>query len=431
MRVQLSGDALVFLVGCSGSGKSTFCETYFQPSQVVSSDQCRKLVSDREEEQQATQDAFTILYQIVEKRIRRGLFTVIDATNLEKSVIQKIKKYAEVFKRSLHAFVFSLPLEQCLTWNNKRPKRQVVSEVIYRQHKAQQNALEYIIAEEITHTVLTSVDAINAIEIEVKGTQIYTQAEKHIIDDGPFDIIGDVHGCLDELNDLLSKLGYVINRQDGCEHMHHPQRRKVIFVGDLVDRGPNSVGVINLVRQAVADGVAYAILGNHDEKLKKKLRGKKVKVRHGLETTLAELERVPESERQSILNFLVGLPYYSIFAGGKLVVAHAGILEKDIGEISDRIKRFCLYGDITGKTNEFGFPIRGNWAKTYQGEGLIVYGHTPVRQVHWENNSVNIDTACVFGGALTALQYPEKKCVSVNAHASYAEDIRSKSADQS
>ena len=431
MHVKISGDGLVFTVGCSGSGKSTFCRRYFQSSQIISSDQCRKWVSDREDNQQASQDAFSLMYEIVEKRLRRGLLTVLDATHLDNKSIEKIQKYAEVYKRDLYGFVFSLPLEHCLEWNQQRPDRRVPAEVLEKQYHKLPDIQAFIDQEEIPYVNFKTLEEIDKIDIEVQGTQVYSQAEQTVSEQGPFDIIGDVHGCYDELCELLTKLGYVLDIQDGHGYIHHPQRRKVIFVGDLVDRGPNSVGVINLVRQAVADGVAYVILGNHDEKLKKKLRGKKVKVRHGLETTLAELERVPESERQSILNFLVGLPYYSIFAGGKLVVTHAGILEKDIGEISDRIKRFCLHGDITGKTNEFGFPIRGNWAKTYQGEGLIVYGHTPVRQVHWENNSVNIDTACVFGGALTALQYPEKKCVSVNAHASYAEDIRSKSADQS
>lgn len=95
------------------------------------------------------------------------------------------------------------------------------------------------------------------------------------------------------------------------------------------------------------------------------------------------------------------------------MIAHAGIREDYIGKNNSKVKTFVLYGDITGKSNPDGTPVRRDWARNYQGKATIVYGHTPVKEPRILNNTYNIDTGAVFGGHLTALRYPEMELVSV------------------
>ena len=93
--------------------------------------------------------------------------------------------------------------------------------------------------------------------------------------------------------------------------------------------------------------------------------------------------------------------------------------ERYQGRGSRRVREFALYGETTGETDEFGLPVRGAWALDYRGPATVVYGHTPVPEPEWLNNTINIDTGCVFGGELTALRWPERELVSVPAAREY------------
>src|SRR5207244_8184363 len=104
---------------------------------------------------------------------------------------------------------------------------------------------------------------------------------------------------------------------------------------------------------------------------------------------------------------------------GRLVVAHAGMKESMPGRGSGVVRAFALFGETTGETDAYGLPIRYNWAAEYRGRALVVYGHTPTPEPEWLNNTICIDTGCVFGGRLTALRYPEKELVSVPAARTY------------
>ena len=251
---------------------------------------------------------------------------------------------------------------------------------------------------------------------------------------GPFDIIGDVHGCCDELEALLARLGYVEARLDcddplwGDRTFVHPEGRKAVFVGDLVDRGPRILDTVRLVRNMVVHGSALCVPGNHDMKLMRKLRGKNVQITHGLADTLAEIDALPDEVRgpfcKELADFLDGLVSHYVLDDGKLVVAHAGMKEEMQGRGSGKVRDFALYGETTGETDEFGLPVRFNWAAEYRGQAMVVYGHTPVPEPEWLNRTVNIDTGCVFGGKLTALRYPEKEFVSVPAARTYCEPAR-------
>jgi protein phosphatase len=195
-------------------------------------------------------------------------------------------------------------------------------------------------------------------------------------------------------------------------------------VGDLVDRGPGTVQVLRLVSSIVQSGQAFCVPGNHDMKLVRALRGRDVKRTHGLAETMEQLGEESNDFRVEVAKFLDGLVSHYVFDDGKLVVAHAGLKESMHGRGSGAVREFALFGETTGETDEFGLPVRYNWAADYRGKALVVYGHTPVPEPLFLNNTVNIDTGCVFGGQLTALRYPEREIVSVKAHQTYYEPAR-------
>jgi protein phosphatase len=174
----------------------------------------------------------------------------------------------------------------------------------------------------------------------------------------------------------------------------------------------------------VADGVALCVPGNHDTKLVRALRGKKVNVSHGLAESLAQLDGESAEFRDQAATFLDRLVSHYVLDDGKLVVAHAGMKQEMQGRGSAKVRDFALYGETTGETDEFGLPVRYNWAAEYHGRAQVVYGHTPIPQPEWLNRTINIDTGCVFGGKLTALRYPELELVAVPAGRVYAEPAR-------
>jgi protein phosphatase len=238
-------------------------------------------------------------------------------------------------------------------------------------------------------------------EVEIARAPMWTDRRAET---GPFDIVGDVHGCFEELRALVDALGYV----DGV----HPEGRRLVFVGDLVDRGP---GVVEVLRFVMGLEGAIVVPGNHDSKLSRKLAGRDVQITHGLAESLEQLSREPAEFVSSVQAYLHGLVSHVVLDGGRLCVAHAGMPERYQGRGSRRVREFALYGETTGETDEFGLPVRGAWAADYRGSACVVYGHTPVETPEWVNDTINIDTGCVFGGALTALRWPERSLVSVPA----------------
>ncbi|MBF9253630.1 metallophosphoesterase [Pontibacter sp. 172403-2] len=243
---------------------------------------------------------------------------------------------------------------------------------------------------------------------------------------GPFHLIGDVHGCLDELLALLRKLGYEVYFEHAQQRyaVIPPEGYKAIFLGDLTDRGPNSPEVLRLVMDMVAQGLAYCVTGNHDDKLYRLLLGHQVQVRHGLELTVAQLSAYDTAFRERVKAFFGSLPHHLILDEGRLVVAHAGLEERLHGRNSKGVRALCLYGPVNGDKDEKGLPVRLDWAADYCGKAIVVYGHTPVLSPRWRNNTINLDTGCVFGGRLTALSYPYQELTSVDALATYAEPAR-------
>ncbi len=418
-RLKIPELSLVVLIGASGSGKSSFAHKHFKPTELLSSDFCRGLVSDDENNQTVTKEAFEVLHFIAAKRLAGGRLTVIDATNVQPEARKPLVALARQYHVLPVAIVFDLPEKLCQERNRSRSDRDFGPHVIRQQTQQLRRSLHDLKREGFRHIhILSSVEEIDAVEIE---RQPLWNNLKHL--HGPFDILGDVHGCFDELTALLQKLGYTITQADGTYHVQPPDGRQAIFLGDLVDRGPNVPGVLKLVMGMVSAG-ALCIPGNHDMKLMRKLKGSQVQVTHGLAESLAQLENETPEFRAQVADFLDGLVSHYVLDDGKLVVAHAGMKEEMQGRGSGRVRDFALYGETTGETDEFGLPVRYNWAAEYRGQAMVVYGHTPVPEPEWLNRTINIDTGCVFGGRLTALRYPEKELVSVPAARTYAEPAR-------
>jgi protein phosphatase len=405
--------SLIALVGASGSGKSTFARRHFRATEVLSSDVFRGLVADDENDQSASGAAFDALFYVAGKRLVAGRRTVIDATNVRAEDRSKIVKLARDHDVLPVAIVLDVPERVCVDRNATRPDRDMPGHVIPRMVRDLRRGLRGLEREGFrTVHVLRGVDEIDAATI----------AYERLFNDkrdltGPFDIVGDVHGCRSELESLLASLGYTVIKADdgGPVDAVPPDGRTAVFVGDLVDRGPDTPGVLRLVMGMVAAGHALCVSGNHENKLLRARRGRKVQVSHGLAESLAQLDQQPAEFQVDVDRFLDRLVSHYVLDDGRLVVAHAGLKEAYHGRASGRVRSFALYGDTTGETDEYGLPVRYPWANEYRGKATVVYGHTPVLVPEWINNTICVDTGCVFGGRLTALRYPERELVSVPA----------------
>jgi protein phosphatase len=413
--------SLVVLVGVSGAGKSTFARERFKPTEVISSDFCRGLVADDENDQSATPDAFELLHFIVGKRLAAGRLTVVDATNVQSGARRALVELAREHDVLPTAIVLDVPENVCRDRNASRPDRDFGAHVIRRQQGELRRSLRGLPKEGFrTVHVLHGTDEIDAATIT--RTPLFNDLRHET---GPFDVIGDIHGCRAELECLLTELGYAIARDElGRAIGATRSGRRAIFVGDLVDRGPDTPGVLRLVMGMVNAGDALCVPGNHENKLVRALRGRNVQVTHGLAESLAQLEAEPADFRAEVERFMDGLISHYVLDGGNLVVSHAGLVERYHGRASRRVRDFCLYGQTTGETDEYGLPVRYPWATEYRGQAMVLYGHTPVPEPEWINNTMCLDTGCVFGGKLTALRYPEKELVAVPAEQIYYQPSR-------
>ena len=283
--------ALVVLVGPSGSGKSTFARKHFKSTEVLSSDFCRGLVSDDENDQAATNTAFEVLHFIASKRLKAGKLTVVDATNVQVEARKPLVALAREYHVIPVALVFNLSERLCQDRNRDRPDRNFGPHVIRQQSQQLRRSIRNLKREGFRHIFeFSTPEEIEDLAIE---RQPLWNNLKH--EHGPFDIIGDIHGCFDELNGLLVKLGYQIteaNGDAGSPHYEaqHPEGRKVVFLGDLVDRGPRIPDVLRLTMSMVESGAALCVPGNHDIKLMRKLNGRDVRITHGLAESLEQLE---------------------------------------------------------------------------------------------------------------------------------------------
>lgn len=417
MRIEIPEFALVALIGATSSGKSTFARKHFLPTEILSSDFFRGMISDDENNQTISKEAFDLLFYAANKRLDLMKTTVIDATNVQAPARKQIIDLAR--EQNVHsvAIVLNLPEKELQARNKARPERGYPEHVIRKHASDLRRSIKNLKREGFRFVyVLNSQEEIDNVEI-VRTKMWNNKKDEH----GPFDVIGDIHGCYDELIMLLTKLGY---KEDAEAGMLHPDGRKPVFLGDLCDRGPRNVDVLRLVMKMVKSGNALAVPGNHDVKLVKYLLGKNVQMTHGLDKTVEELEKESDEFRAEVKEFIDSLISHYVLDDGRLVVSHAGIKEEYIGRGSLKVRDFCLYGEATGETDEYGLPVRLNWASDYRGKATVVYGHIPQLEVQAANGTFCIDTGCVFGGKLTAYRHPERELVSVDSLAQYYAPVK-------
>jgi len=416
--------SLVVLIGATGSGKSSFAAKHFKPTEVVSSDRCRGLVSDDETDQSVSADAFELMRTMIEKGLKYRRLAVVDATNVRAADRRSWIELARRWHALPVAIVVDPGISVCIERNRLRSDRPFGGDVVKRMASEIRRGLRGLQREGFRR--VWQLDGEVAIDAATVTRQpLWTDRRA---DSGPFDIIGDVHGCADELQQLLTALGYEVTWSgEGVERavsVRAGHGRKVVFVGDLVDRGPKVPDALRIAMSMAEAGTAYVVQGNHERKLGRWLEGRKVVVAHGLQNSIDQLAVEGEGLRKALPDFLQSLRSHYWLDGGRLAVAHAGLKEEMIGRGSGAVREFSLYGETTGEIDEFGLPVRADWAANYRGDTAIVYGHTPVPRVQWVNNTLCVDTGCVFGGKLTALRWPEKTVVEVPALQVWSEPLR-------
>lgn len=430
---------LVILIGISGSGKSTWAQEQFVESQILSSDTLRGMLTDDVTNQDCSKDAFEVLKSLVELRLSYGKLSVVDATNLKRPARKTWLELAKLHNVPAVVIYFDVPIQMCLQRQETRD-RQVPAEVVQRQAGSLNN-IEGNLKTEGWNGILKVTPAqergSTCVEIlqEWNSPRVISEDSTGVrIKHPKLDIIGDVHGCHDELIELLEKMGWF---QDENEGWRHPENRFLVFVGDLTDRGPDSLAVLELVARLIESQQALLILGNHDHKLGRWLNGKRVQVKHGLQTTTSEFGQLEPQQliesRERYLSMLEHAPLWARWypenqeaeqTAEQLVIAHAAWSPELNGASSARITSYCLYGPNTGEMVD-GLPQRLDWKIDYpKNAPFCVVGHTafdgPVVE---RNNTMCIDTACVFGGRLTGLKWPSKEVFQVEAKLVYEEKL--------
>lgn len=407
--MKLKQRSLVMLVGPIGCGKSTFASKYFG-SHIVSADSFRELIAGDAGNQNVSRDAFDLLNLTIDAKMRNDFPVVVDNLNHRPSSRKDLYHLANKYGYNKVAILFDhVDVATCQRQNAGR-SRVVPHEIVTKQYNTFRENIKFL-ADEPLDEILYAKDIAEPFEFDNRDLSPKMKLDKAII-------IGDVHGCLSELLALLQKI-----QEEGYGD------RKVIFVGDLADRGPSNAGVLELIADMVEQGRALSVKGNHDDKLLRYLKGNNVKLGHGLEKTVYQIEGhlEPLVLKEKLLRFLGGLPLYLVLDEGKLVVCHAGIEDDMIGRPdSGPVRTFCLYGKITGNKDADGFPERIDWAaerKLNANSPTIVYGHSVQENgLPYEiNKTVNVDTGCCFGMKLTAMVYPENKFISVDAFKEYTE----------
>jgi protein phosphatase len=418
--ITVTSPGLVLLVGCIGAGKSTLAQRLFEKHEIVSIDDYREVVSGDRRDQGATADAVAVAAEVVERRLKRRLLTVIDATNVRS---EDRRVWTEIAART-HSLVTAIVLDPgqgfCQRMAEARDGDRHSPKAVAQQHNTLARDRRRLKHDGIRNIVTLSDPAMIAAAELVRRPTWNDLRTEH----GPFDIIGDIHGMTDELEELLVKLGWAViwvNNPGEGRHpsLFHPDGRKLVFLGDACDRGPRSLDALLIMKEAVSSGHGFAVASNHDDRLQRWLKGREVTISHGLDATIAEFEGKSAQFRSDMADFIDGLSGHLVFDGGRLAVAHVGLREDMILGASREARQFAVFGPM-GLPGKDGKIAREDWADEYRGSTHIVYGHTVVDEPVWHNRTINIDTGAVFGGSLTALRWPEKELVSVKAKSQHA-----------
>lgn len=433
---------IIVLVGPSNSGKTTLLrrlveEGVLLETEMVSSDTYRTLVGDveyldwkgrpREEADILYSDyqklsglAFEAMNTVVSMRSRLGKLTVVDATHLQPEYRRKYIEIAAGHDLPCVAWVLDVP-EQTLLARDKTREQPRGRQRVKSQYSQFKRSLRGLREEGFDFTYMLK---------EPEAVQFVRRDNPLLADIGAgIDVIGDIHGCYDEMLELLEELGYAA---DEAGLYRHPAGRTLVSVGDVMSRGPRSLDTMIFWKRHSDAGIARMTDSNHGWKIARYLSGRNVTLSHGDENIAAELRLLEEEAgteaaaalKEELKQFLLSAPSHLVMCRDgvrRLVIAHAGIRDEYIGRQSRRIQDFCRYGDTDGM-DAAGAPVRKEWYTGHESGELIVWGHDPRPYPAVVKNTINIDQGAVFGGSLTAYRYPEQEFVSVKAHRDYAED---------
>lgn len=426
---HLPPSAIIVLAGVAGSGKSTWARRWLPTTAILSSDAMRGILTDDESHLECSRDAFAMLEELARLRLKYGRIAVIDATNLRRESRQPWLKIAREHRVPALLVYFDIPTELCIARQALRT-RKVPADAIRRQ-QTRMDDLPLEAPDEPWDAIARVHLGLGERAEDDPGFEVIRSwRRKRVMSLGPsgvrvnhdrLDLIGDIHGCSAELDALLARLGW--SCQDG--RWSHPDDRLLIFVGDLADRGPDSVGVLERVASLVEQEKALLVLGNHDDKLLRWLQGRNVKLQHGMETTAAEFEALPPLQRTTLTHRVIDLlehaPLWALCdpeprsqrpIPERIAVAHACWKPSLLGASPQKTRSLCIYGPTTGRTVD-GLPERLDWTLDHPRDApLVVHGHTayngPVRE---HNNTLCLDTGCAFGGHLTAFRWPERELI--------------------
>lgn len=251
--------------------------------------------------------------------------------------------------------------------------------------------------------------------------------------DGRIDVVGDVHGCMDELMVLLAQAGYWIAEFNpkGSDPIAviHPQGRKLIFVGDLTDRGPSSDQVLRLAMGAIACGTASCVMGNHDWKIYRALCGRKVTIDDSTQETLDQIASYGEAFEASVRSFYESIPHqiriplsweHGFDGAQNLWIVHASAKAHRQGGTRSSDFARSIYGYGGDDVDEKGWMIREDWAASYEGADPVIHGHVIHAEPVWKNRVLCLDTGCAFGNKMTLYQVDQDTFLFSRAERNYS-----------
>lgn len=400
MRLEIPDFGALVLTGSSGSGISRFARARFSPDEIFELDFFLSMTGADGADPASRQAAFDCLLQAAEKRLNNRKPVVIDAADLSKGERRRLLDFARRNNAPLTLTALNRPEAPCRKFKGAGAFIAALKDEGFDRAYTLKSPAE--------------ADAAEIVRVPVPSDKRGLR--------GPFDIIGDPHGCFWELCALLQKLGWRVDPEDLSAVP--PEGRMAVFLGDLGDRGPESIKVFRLAMNMEQSGHALCLPGNHEHKLLRYLEGKPIRIGKGIGETIAKLKEEPPEFIERLKNFLKKQVSHYVLDEGRLVCSHAGLPERLQGRESAGVWEFCLFGSLTGEFDEYGLPVSADWTADYRGKALTCFGHYPKSNIIFYNNTIDLDAACVFGGELAALRYPEREIVKVKAAKVYKETSR-------
>ena len=416
-RTTLPASSLVLLLGPPAAGKSHFAQTHFAAHEVIAKDALRLAVCNDVADIWSSEEAVVaIMSRLLEERLSRQLLTVVDAMHLDAAHRQFMYELARRHGVPVVVIVFDVPERVRALRNSQSPAP--VPEPMF---EALGQMMPQVLAELEEEPVYRRLHLRGEAAIGAASFGRYTSRVERGWLTGPFDIIGDIHGCLAEFLELLAALGYAEDERRG--RWFHPEGRRLILLGDLLDRGPDSPGVVDLAMRLVEENIAICLRGNHEEKFCRHLSGEQIKMGRALQQTMAQYAALPEGERHYERNAAFVPCSLCLIISVSMAVGwwwHMPAFRRrctvSIRQNPGSSPSMAMLTVSAAARTAIRFAAIGQQIMTVR---IVVHGHEWGTEVRQKNNVWNIDTGCVRGGHLTALRYPEMTLLDVQAKRIY------------